>query len=237
VPPGIAHPRARKRGGKTGFDGGGDKPADTETSQSYEDTSEARFERFIKLSAQNPERSGWVDVGDPDEDLAAVVSGNVLEFDCELFVPPMIRSLTSSGGIGNAISMMKALGPLVNTINPGSMELPADDQMQAISAMSSLMGDDLVVVGERDETDWRVAGRLISQHIRDAELDGTARIVGKVSARVADGEHKSLLALPGMNLMTREQRRAQAKSGPNAGDEANWVSGPALMLDILAVYR
>jgi hypothetical protein len=227
-------------GGKAGIGGigaEGERASDRETSQSYDDTSEARFERFMTLCVQNPGKSGWLDVINSDDDLPAAAPGAILEFDCEAYVPPMIKSLSSSGGIGDAMAMMKTLGPLMNSLGSGSLQLPPDDQMQAVSAVSAMMGDDLVVVGERDDTDWQVAGRLISKNIRDAELDGVARIVGKVSSRILTGEYKSLLALPGMNLMTREQRRAQAKTGPNQGDEANWVSGPALMLDILAVYR
>ncbi|GAA1214919.1 DUF6414 family protein [Rhodoglobus aureus] len=225
------------KAGLGGFGTQGETESDTELSHSYSDTSEARFERFISLCAANPERSGWVDIINSDDDFAAASPGTILEFDCEIFVPPMIRSLTSSGGIGEAMAMMKSLSPLMTAVQPSAQRLPPDEQIQALTAMSSVMGDDLAIVGERDDTDWRVAGRLIAASIRDSELDGVARVVGKVSAAVRAGEHKSLLALPGMNLMTREQRRAQAKLGPKPGEEANWLSGPAVMLDVLAVYR
>lgn len=135
------------------------------------------------------------------------------------------------------MAMLKTMSPLMKVLGPGSVDLPPDEHIQAVTAMSSLMGDDLAVVGERDDTDWRIAGRLIAASVRDSELDGAARVVGKVSTILRPGEHKSLLALPGMNLMTREQRRAQAKSGPKPGEEANWLTGPAVMLDVLAVYR
>ncbi|MCZ2403531.1 hypothetical protein IV498_10150 [Paenarthrobacter sp. Z7-10] len=225
------------KAGVAGFGAQGDTESDTEFSHSYSDTSEARFERFMSLSAANPERSGWIDIVNSDDDFPAASPGTILEFDCEIVVPPMIRALTSSGGIGQAMDMLKSMEPFMNTLQPGTTKLPPDEQIQAVSAMSSLMGDDLAVIGERDDTDWRIAGRLIASSIRDNELDGAARVVGKVSAVLRPREHKSLLALPGMNLMTREQRRAQAKSGPKPGDELNWLTGPAVMLDVLAVYR
>jgi hypothetical protein len=225
------------KAGVGGFGAQGEAESDSELSNSYSDTSEARFERFMNLCAAAPERSGWIDVVNSDDDLPAASPGMIFEFDCEIFVPPMIRSLTSSGGIGQAMNMLKSMAPLVKALQPQSFELPPDEQVEAVSAMAALMGDDLVVVGERDDTDWRVAGRLIASSIRNDELDGVARVVGKVSSVLKPGEHKSLLALPGMNLMTREQRRAQSKSGPKPGEEANWLSGPAVMLDVLAVYR
>lgn len=225
------------KAGVAGFGAQGGTESDTESSRSYSDTSEARFERFMSLSAANPERSGWIDIVNSDDDFPAATPGTILEFDCEIFVPPMIRSLTSSGGIGQAMAMLKSMAPIMKALQPETTELPPEEQIQAVSAMSSLMGDDLALVGERDDTDWRIAGRLIAASIRDNELDGAARVVGKVSAVLRPGEHKSLLALPGMNLMTREQRRAQAKAGPKTGEEANWLTGPAVMLDVLAVYR
>ena len=225
------------RAGLSGFGAEGENGSDVESSHSFSDTSEARFERFISLSAENPERSGWVDIVNCDDDLPAASVGTIVEFDCEIFVPPLIRSLTSSGGIGQAMAMIKSVAPLMNALQPESVGFPPDEQVQAVAAISSMVGDDLVVVGERDDTDWRVAGRLSAAGIRDSELDGAARVVGKVSAILRPGEHKYLLALPGMNLMTREQRRAQAKAGPKSGEEGNWLSGPAVMLDVLAIYR
>ena len=225
------------KAGVGGFGAEGEKQSDTELSHSYADTSEARFERFIFLSTANPDRSGWIDIVNSDDDFPAASPGTILEFDCEIFVPPMIRSLSSSSGIGQAMAMLKSMSPLMKVLGPGSAALPPDEQIQAVTALSSLMGDDLAVVGERDDTDWRIAGRLLATSIRDSELDGAARVVGKVSTVLRPGDHKSLLALPGMNLMTREQRRAQAQSGPKPGEEANWLTGPAVMLDVLAVYR
>lgn len=210
---------------------------DVQQTQSFTDTSEARFERFANLSAQNPERSGWTAVEDDGSAFGGIRPGALIQFECEIFVPPLVRSLSPSGGVVQAIEMMRGIMPLMNDHNGDTKSLPSQDQVAAMSAVSSMVGDDLLVVGERDETDWRVSGRLISASIRDDELDGLATVVGKVSSVLKEGEHKSLLALPGTNFMTREQRRAQAKIGPEPGQEQNWLSGPAVTLDILAIYR
>jgi hypothetical protein len=71
----------------------------------------------------------------------------------------------------------------------------------------------------------------------DAENEGFARVVGKVSAQWDKGNWKPLLVLPGMNLLSREQRRAMQRRGPDEGQESSWLEGSAIMLDVLAIYR
>ena len=40
-----------------------------------------------------------------------------------------------------------------------------------------------------------------------------------------------------MNLVPREERRKMERQAPAPGKESEYLSGPALMLDILAIYR
>ena len=40
-----------------------------------------------------------------------------------------------------------------------------------------------------------------------------------------------------MNLLSRERRREMERTKPAAGKEEEYLSGPALMLDVLAIYR
>jgi len=40
-----------------------------------------------------------------------------------------------------------------------------------------------------------------------------------------------------MNLVPREERRRMERQAPEPGKESEYLSGPALMLDILAIYR
>jgi hypothetical protein len=219
-----------------GFGAAGARGSDVEASDSYSDTSEARFERFLYLSQAEPEKSGWVDVTNPDDDFPSVYTGAFVEFDCEIHVPPMLRALSRNGGIVEMLGLYSSLAPHV-VKGQQDATMPSPEQIQAVQSVASMAGDDLVILGERDDTDWRVSGKLSAIGIRDDELDGSARVVGKVASILGAGEHKSLMALPGMNLMSREQRRQQAKTGPKGGDEASWLTGPALVLDILAVYR
>jgi hypothetical protein len=68
-------------------------------------------------------------------------------------------------------------------------------------------------------------------------FDGYAKVVGKVSTQWGKGQWKLLLALPGMDLLSRDKRREMERKGPNEGQEQNWLEGPAILLDVLTIYR
>lgn len=65
--------------------------------------------------------------------------------------------------------------------------------------------------------------------------EGEAVVIGKVARRWMSGESHSLLALPGATILSRKQRR----NTPIAvdSDDENILQGPALTLDVLAIYR
>ena len=64
--------------------------------------------------------------------------------------------------------------------------------MGAVSGLINGMNASLLVVGEDDETDWRVAGQLDEASVH-GDVEGRARVVGKVSKTVPRG---SLEAVP-----------------------------------------
>ncbi len=92
------------------------------------------------------------------------------------------------------------------------------------------------MVGEDDDTEWRVAGRVLGEHLH-GEIDGRARVIGKDEKVIRPGRWQPYLTFPGMKVLGREARRKMERQAPAAGDEGKYLGGPALMLDILAVYR
>jgi hypothetical protein len=62
-------------------------------------------------------------------------------------------------------------------------------------------------------------------------------VVGKVSRVLKEGQLRPFTTFPGMNLGSREQRRKLERQRPKEGEEDQYLIGPALMLDILAIYR
>lgn len=204
-----------------------------ETTYSKVDTATARFERLQAFALANAQTSGWIQVDSPSADLQNVRTGSLIDIECEIYVPSMIQALSPNGGVNDMIGMLRKLSPFMDL---GNNNMPAKKELELMETASGMLGEDLVLVGENDDTEWRVAGRLFEQY-REGEIEGIARVVGKVTTSWGSGRWKPLLSLPGMNIMGREQRRAMERQQPTAENAETSLEGPAYMLDILAVYR
>lgn len=224
------------KAGAFGLNAQGQVSREHEESTTRSDTPSARFERLQKLARADQEASGWVDVVNPDDDLDGIGTGALIEIECEVYIPEIVRALSKSGGLASAIGQLDALMPLMPALSSETTELPTADQLEAVKGLTNAMGADLMFVGEPTDGEWRIAGKLLDQHL-SGEVEGYVRVVGKVSTQWGPGHWKPLLALPGMNLMSREQRRQMERKGPDKGQEDNWLQGPAIMLDVLAIYR
>lgn len=231
----------RTGAGAAGFDGklvkaSGEKSREDEKSRTLEDTDEARFDRLLRAAATGPEALGWVEVTQPDTDFDGIGLGAMLIWECDLYIPEIVQALARSGETLGAIGMMQNLLPLARRLGLDTEGLPSDEEMGAVSGLISGMDMSLLVVGEDDETDWRVAGQLDEVSLR-GDVEGRALVVGKVSKVVPLGRWKPYLTFPGMNLLPREERRRMERQAPALGKENEYLSGPAIMLDILAIYR
>lgn len=217
-----------------GSDADGRYSRENEKTVRMADTPPAQFERLIRLVTADPELSGWVTVQDPDTELPTLTLGALIHVECDIQVPSMIKALAPKSGMLTAV---KALSELGSTIG---QNLPIDEQQLAmVETLGNLMGGDLVVIGETDSDEWKVAGRLRDDHLRVSieELDGGVHVVGKVSRRLVAGDHKPLLALPGLDILPRAKRREMEAKGPSGPSDDSWLKGPALMIEILAIYR
>lgn len=211
----------------------GSSESDTGTVES-EDTPHARFERLIELAKAQPERSLWLEIVQL-EDLTDAGTGALVDFECEIEVPA-VSQLGELGQLADLMESMSSLGPLLGQTDA---DMPSRQEVQAFRGFSSLLkSDDLVVVGE-DDSDWRIAGTLRRKHLRasTSELTEYVRIMGKVGKVIPAGQYKSLLGLPGMSLLPRDERRRLERQKPTDEDRDMYLAGPARMIDVLAVYR
>jgi hypothetical protein len=236
--------RTRRTAGKGG--GGVDLKAVSGTAErsredqetfSMSDTPAARYERLDQLAKADPEASGWVEVLDIDTDLDVLGIGMIVEVECEIHVPDIVKAMSSSGGIGDALDQLDTLLPFVEALGLDiGTEIPSKTQREAMTGFVRAFNGDQVVVGEFDTSEWRVVGRLNSSYLH-GDIEGVARVVGKISIRWPQSEWKPLLALPGMSLLPREQRRRLQQTRPGPAERNQYVEGPAVMLDVLAIYR
>ena len=150
-----------------------------------------------RLARSDVEASGWIDVVDPDTDLKGIGIGALIDLECEVFIPETIKALSPSGGLAQAIEQIQALAPIAALFGSDVSGMPAARQLDAMKGFASNLGSDAVLTGEPNESDWRIAGKLLDPYIH-GEVEGYARVVGKVSAVLGTGACKPLLALPGL---------------------------------------
>jgi len=160
----------------------------------------------------------------------------MIDVECEVYVPDVIKALSSSGGITQALDALEALLPAAQTFGFDTTGLPSKKEREGVKKFAAVLGGNQVAIGELDDSDWRLAGQLKGEFI-NGDIEGRARMVGKISTRWAKGVWKPLLALPGSSLLPRAERRALERKRPEEGEDENYLEGPAVMLDILAIYR
>ncbi|WP_129665660.1 DUF6414 family protein [Phytoactinopolyspora endophytica] len=156
---------------------GGEKSRSDEESRTLSDTDEARFERLLRAALAEPEGLDWIEVTQPDTDLEGIGIGAMVSWECEIYIPEIIRALARSGEASDAISMMRHLLPAAERLGLDTNGLPDDKELGAVSSFIDGMNANMLIVGEDDDSDWRIAGQLTDEFIR-ADVEGRARVVG-----------------------------------------------------------
>ncbi|MHA7290431.1 DUF6414 family protein [Arthrobacter sp. MDT3-24] len=200
------------------------------------DTPESRFERLQRLATEKPQETGWTVVPDEGADLSLVRTGSILEIQCEVYVPEVVRAFSNTNGIGDMLNMLEVFGQNADVFGLDKSKMPPKNQVEAMKSVSGILGSDMIFSGEHDESGRKVAGKLIDKYIK-SDVDGLATVVGKVTSYWGENKWKPLLALPGMNLVSREKRRELEGKKPQPGQESQYLEGPAYMLDVIAIYR
>lgn len=199
------------------------------------DTPEARFARLVKIAEHDPEPLAWVDILDPDNDFNNIGIGAMVGGEADFYIPRMVNLLTS-GELGRAMDMLESIEPFADLFNLDKQGLPGREQRAAVRSAVDTFKADVVAVGEFEDSSWKIAGQLVKDFAR-AQVDGPAKFVGKVSKQWPTGEWRHLLALPGTTLLPRHERRALQTKTPDDPNDDTFLPGPALMLDILAIWR
>lgn len=222
--------------GPVKIEGKGDR--ETEETLNVADHDAARLARLIAAGHADPEEVGWEEVLEPDTVFPNVALGTLIEWECDIFIPDIIKALSKQSGLGEAINQMQLLMPAAETLRLDMEGVPSAQQMQAVASLVEGLDVAPVVVGEDSETDWRIVGALDHKWLRPGfTLDDRVRIIGKVKKRIDPGRWYPLSSLPGMNLVGREERRRMERHGPGTQeDKANYVPGPAVVVEYLAIY-
>lgn len=240
VEDGLRSSRSRRDTNTSGRSGGIDAKVakfnldgsrEGESGTEFADTPTARFERLLRLVEGDEETFGWIDVMQPS-DLEQARRGHIVNLFCDLYEPTITKFL-GAGGLLDAIPLMRDLA----TLGGGNAltGLPGEDSLATLSAFGSAMPP--LVQGEVIDMEWHVVAQLLQEH-KLGEVEGEVQVVAKVIRAWGEGAWKPLPGLPVVSQMPREQRREFERKGP---DESNqklmWQEGPALELDVLAIWR
>ena len=244
------------KGGRLGIKGYSeaniDSKGENERSQTLSDAPEAQFERLLNAANEDPETIGWIDVMEPDTDLAAAQVGEFISWECDAYIPDIARLLAIDG---DAAKKIVILGPLLRAITEGGVKVGDEDidnlnpekraELEKIKLLLP-MADELLksvkgkrsVVGEDEDTAWKVFGTLVGDYLRVEDIDDERLvIVGKIKRRLAEGRWQPIMGLLTLEMPSRAERRKKEKEAPPAGIEEQYISGPALELEILAIFR
>jgi len=195
---------------------------------------EQRFDRLMAALEADPDRYAFEEVLELKESFERLKVGTMVTVECDLEIPPTIRIFSQPEQLEQMLGLMEGLAPLAAAFGQQLEGMPDPSQVQAVRSIASLIRSDVVIVGEQEEGECRVAGKLEQQYMRELP-EGSAFVVGKVARRWLAGQSYPLLALPGAALMSREQRRSGASRVATGSDTD--LEGPALTLDVLALYR
>ncbi|WP_322613649.1 DUF6414 family protein [Dermacoccus abyssi] len=224
--------------------GAGPVRADARGDRESEDTltttdhDASRLQRLIAAGRESPDALRWVEVLEPDTDFADLSLGEFIEWECDIFMPEGVAALSNQSGFREALRQFQDLAPAARALGLDMNGMPAENEMQAMGTFLENLDVPPVVVGEDSDTAWRVVGSLTPQWVRPgATLDDRVRIIGKVKKVVGEGKWYPLISLPGMNLVSREERRRMEREGPaDAAMQANYAQGPLLVVEYLAIY-
>lgn len=245
---GLKHEETTRSGGSSGLSGNikapwvganANKETSSESTANFSDHSAARLKRLIESGRADPEKTGWVQILEPDTSFNEIGTGALIEWECEIYIPDLISAMHSAQQNINVLGAMSALVPSAKTLGLDTKGMPDEKIIQTMTDFFKEIDDlALVVVGEDSDTDWKVIGTAHRKWIvPNAEFDGPSKIIGKVSKVISADRWYPIASLPGMNFVNRKQRREMEKKGPTDKEsEDHFIKGPAVVVDYLAIY-
>ncbi|WP_284550833.1 DUF6414 family protein [Aestuariimicrobium sp. T2.26MG-19.2B] len=198
----------------------------------------ARLKRLIAAGHERSDELDWIEILQPAIEFPMASIGSIIEWDCEIFVPDVIRAMLNKGGFSEAVRALQRLRPAADVLGLGDLDGINFAEIDAAASFLETLDVVPVVVGEDDETEWKVVGSLEPRWISgDQEFDGAVKIIGKIRKIVKADRWYPLMSLPGQNLGSRADKRERERRGP-ASEEAqeHFLKGPLMVLDYLVIH-
>ena len=197
---------------------------DSSDTKSYSDTPDARFSRLLRHIDDSDNLS--VFLSEADFDGAQV--GELISWYCGVYIPDAVKLLTSGDEINRLAGLATSMMPLGKTFGVDMSDMPPAADIELLGRFGDFakhFGAKTLIVGEDNAgMDWKIAAQLNAEFVLTDELDGDFTVIGKAGRTIPRGESMSVLALPGTDLLPRDQRRNMAKKSPSETERANYVT-------------
>ena len=218
---------------------------ENENEWTMSDEPEARFERLLIAADDDPAAIGWTEVMDPNADFSQAQIGEFVSWECDAYIPDVSQMVSKSGDIAKKLVLA---GGMIDAFESGALgdvenatpEAVADMQAK-LQLLQGLIGSADIkrsIVGEDADTNWKVFGILHDEHLRDTIDDERLVVVGKIKRKLANDHWRRIAAdLVDFKTVNRAERKRRERQAPPEGKENEYIAGPALELDILAINR
>lgn len=203
------------------------------------DTPATMFSRLLDAVKKD---TGWKEITHPERQFPGLEVCDLISWNCDLHIPDVSHTVARSGDGLRAIDMVQKMVDMAEEAAPDNPEVaakagPLKSLLHGLSNLVEAADARRSVVGDSDHTAWKVVGSLTDEHIQIADvhdIDGRLTIVGQIAKLVpADRWHPLVVT----GLINRPQRRKLEIEGPRPEQEKYFLRGPAIVLDILAIYR
>ncbi len=215
----------------------GKRSTEEEVTVSYEDHSVAGLQRLLDEGEERPEELDWVRVDDPNAAFSDISVGSVIQWECDVYTPELFEVL-SNPAVKKDIEKFQRIASSAEAFGLDVTGLPGGDELNGLSALLDDLDVAPTLICEDTTTDHRTVGTLDRDWIRGAGgFDDRAWIVAKVRRSIDEDHWYPYASLPGMNLINRSERRRRERLGPQSPEEeSQFLHGPLLIVDYLAVY-
>nr|WP_133054114.1 hypothetical protein [Mycobacteroides saopaulense] len=203
---------------------------------------EAQFQRLLAAANDKPDELAWINVVDPPNDFKTAQVGEIIAWECDVDIDHSSR-LGAKGGAG--VQVLGIISRLVTAGAAGTSILGAQftpdqaaivvPQMDELQRLLDSLNITRIGVGRDVNTDWAIYGSLYDDHLRAENIDSERLIVvGKIKRIVPQGEYRRLINTEALSML-----QAMQKNGSYTADAPDQfqIRGPALELDIVAIYR
>lgn len=196
-----------------------------EISRTRRQTPESRFNRLYP-------HLGTVEIDELTQSVFSTVNrGQVLEVDCAVDIPTFARTLANSSELTGMAELMRTFGETVDDETTRMME--------GITTLAQRSDGSIVATGEIGSEEPIFVFKLARESLRVAldDLEGDATVIGTVQRTWPATETYPVLTIPGLNILSRKERREMERNTSDEDDDAPVIKGPGVTLNVVAIFR